>query len=484
MDLKQLRKTLLLLAVAYALCICLFYFVSDDRLNYKETVTSPLIAEEAIGEILSTSDILQPFAAEGDELCSVRILLSTFNRPNDCLLRVTILDEAGQCVVENEIPTETLADNEFFELIYPQPIPLEKGGQYALELSSPDGSVGNAVTAWRGEYTAVAHAQLKKQLSASECLQINHVRSEGMLVFSQSFRTNLTVGRYYWPVCLGLGALMLIAAVLLYREAAKNKSCFVLRIFAAFYRYKFLIKQLVSRDFKAKYKRSVMGALWSFLNPLLTMIVQYIVFSTIFKSDIPNFPLYLLVGIICFNFFNEATMMALQSIVGNANLITKVYVPKYIYPLSRILSSTVNLLLSIIPIFGVMLITRAPFSAALLMLPYGLLCLVAMSLGVGLLLATFMVFFRDTQFLWGVISLLWMYLTPVFYPENIIPAKYLTLYHCNPLYQIIQFLRCIIINGTSPSPDVYLACLMSALIPLAIGAGIFKKYQDRFIFAL
>lgn len=484
MDLNQLRRALIVLVACGFFFLCLFYFVVGDQMFFSETVSTPLLAGEPIGELLDSSVIEQHFVAEGDELRSLRILLSTYDRTNDCEIKLEILDENAGSLYEMEIPAETVSDNAYHEIVFQEPVSTRKGEEYILRLSSPDGIPGNAVTAWRGEYMSVAHAQVKKQLTKGEQLLVDHTPVDGMLVFSVTSRTNLALGKYFVPVSAGLTLLMAAAALMLYRAARKGKSCFPLRIVAAFYRYKYLIKQLVSRDFKAKYKRSVMGALWSFLNPLLTMAVQYVVFSTIFKSDIPNFPLYLLTGIVSFNFFNEASMMALQSIVGNANLITKVYMPKYIYPLSRILSSAINLLLAMLPIFGVMIITRAPFSPALLMLPYGLICLMLFSLGVGLLLATGMVFFRDTQFLWGVVSLLWMYLTPIFYPETIIASNLLPVYRCNPLYQIIQFLRCIIINGVSPSPQAYLACLASALIPLALGATVFHKYQDRFIFAL
>lgn len=122
-------------------------------------------------------------------------------------------------------------------------------------------------------------------------------------------------------------------------------------------KYKFLIKQLVKRDFKVRYKRSVLGVFWSFLNPLLMMIVQYVVFSQLFKSDIENYPVYLLSGTVIFNFFNEGVGQSLTSIVGNAPLITKVYLPKYIYPVTRVFSSGINLLMSLIPLIIAALIT-------------------------------------------------------------------------------------------------------------------------------
>ena len=264
----------------------------------------------------------------------------------------------------------------------------------------------------------------------------------------------------------------------------KMRNNIVTRLIDAFRRYNFLLRQLISRDFKGKYKRSVLGVLWSFLNPLLTMTVQYIVFSTLFRGDIQNYPLYLLSGIVCFNFFNEATSMALVSIAGNASLITKVYVPKYIYPLSRILSSTINLLMSLIPLLMVMLLTQTPVRPAVVLLPFGLVCLVGFCLGVGLVLSTMMVFFRDTQFLWGVINLLWMYATPVFYPESIIPAEFMIIYKCNPLYHIIRFIRIVLIQGISPEPKAYALCLLASFVPLLVGVLVFMKNQDKFVLNL
>lgn len=264
----------------------------------------------------------------------------------------------------------------------------------------------------------------------------------------------------------------------------KKRNNIVTRMIDAFRRYGYLIRQLVSRDFKSKYKRSVLGVLWSFLNPLLTMMVQYIVFSTLFRGDIPNYPLYLLSGIVCFNFFGEASNMSLQSIIGNASLITKVYVPKYIYPLSRVLSSTINLLMSLIPLLLVMLLTRTPVRPSILLLPVGLICLVGFCLGIGFILSTMMVFFRDTQFLWGVVSMLWLYATPIFYPESIIPEKFMLIYKCNPLYHIIRFIRIVLIQGVSPEPKAYVLCLIASFVPLMVGALVFKKNQDKFVLNL
>ena len=136
---------------------------------------------------------------------------------------------------------------------------------------------------------------------------------------------------------------------------------------------------------------------WSFLNPLLTMLVQYFIFSTLFKSDIPNYAAYLLTGIVCFNFFAEACNMSLFSILGNASLITKVYVPKYIYPVTRVMSSVVNLAISLIPLILVCLLTGVQFEKSALLSFYFLACLIIFSLGMSMLLSTAMVFFRDRK---------------------------------------------------------------------------------------
>ena len=263
-----------------------------------------------------------------------------------------------------------------------------------------------------------------------------------------------------------------------------GKRSYVINSVIAVQKYRFLIRQLVSRDFKTKYKRSVLGMFWSFLNPLLTMTVQYFVFSTIFKSDIPNYAVYLLVGIVTFNFFSEACGMSLTSIIGNSGLITKVYVPKYIYPLTRVMSSVVNLVISLIPLLLVSLVTGLQMHRAVILALYFLLCVVIFSLGLGLLLSSAMVFFRDAQFLWNVLNMIWMYATPIFYPESILPEKFRIILKLNPLYHFLKNTRLCILDGISPEPAVYIQCLLMALGALLVGALVFRRTQDRFVLYL
>ena len=253
---------------------------------------------------------------------------------------------------------------------------------------------------------------------------------------------------------------------------------------SSIFRYGFLLEQLVKRNFNTKYRQSVLGVLWSFLNPLLTMAVQYVVFSTLFQSDISHFPVYLLSGIILFNFFNECVTLGMDSIVLNGPLITKVAMPKMIYPLSRSLSSLINLVISFLPLALVMLLSGTPLTPALLLVPLAAALTFLFALGMSLILCTLNVFFRDTRFLWSVVSLLWTYATPIFYPITIIPAAWQPVFRLNPMFQLIDLMRTIVIGGACPTWGQLGVCLACAVIPLALGVCIFRRNEDKFVFHL
>ncbi len=250
------------------------------------------------------------------------------------------------------------------------------------------------------------------------------------------------------------------------------------------FRYTFLLEQLVKRNFNTKYRQSVLGVLWSFLNPLMTMAVQYLVFSQLFRSDISHFPVYLLTGIILFSFFNECVTLGMDSIVLNGPLITKVAMPKLIYPLSRSISSFISLVISLVPLLGAMLLSGTPLTPALLLIPAAIVLLFLFSLGMSLILCTLNVFFRDTRFLWSVVSLLWTYATPIFYPISIIPAAWQPIFRLNPMFQFIDFLRTVILRGAWPSWGQWGACLLCAALPLALGLLVFRRNEHKFVFHL
>ena len=250
------------------------------------------------------------------------------------------------------------------------------------------------------------------------------------------------------------------------------------------FRYSFLLEQLVKRNFNTKYRQSVLGVLWSFLNPLMTMAVQYLVFSQLFRSDITHFPVYLLTGIILFSFFNECVTLGMDSIVLNGPLITKVAMPKLIYPLSRSISSFISLVISLVPLLGAMLLSGTPLTPALLLVPAAIVLLFLFSLGMSLILCTLNVFFRDTRFLWSVVSLLWTYATPIFYPISIIPPAWQPIFRLNPMFQFIDFLRTVILRGAWPSWGQWGACLLCAALPLALGLLVFRRNEHKFVFHL
>lgn len=246
-------------------------------------------------------------------------------------------------------------------------------------------------------------------------------------------------------------------------------------------RYEFLLRQLVARDFKTKYKRSVLGMLWSLLNPLLTMTVQYIVFSRLFRFEIRNYPVYLLSGIVFFNYMSDATSQGLMSIVSNASLINKVYVPKYIYPFSRVLSCGVNFLLSLVALYIMIIYTGMRITVNHIFVIYGVACTFIFTLGATFFLSALMVFFRDVQFLYGVFLQMWIYLTPLFYPESILPEWVMRIVEFNPMYHFIRFVRIIILNGTLPEFKAWVFCAVFAVLPFIAGYWVFRKLQGRFI---
>lgn len=480
MDKKQMKVSPLLIKgiVYYCLFSILFYLIAYDQLNQKQVFSTMPSPSFVVGEITTDTHIEQALSVESGVLNSISFIFGTYGRNNEGTLNINIyVDETK--AFEDTISTVSLKDNEKYTIALVDPIVINGQERISLEITSNDSIPGNAVTIWCGNSVEAGRAssRLDNILNTS----INDNVLNGQICYQTEVVQKLMFGKFYWPFIMMVGVITFGYYYHSIQRFYQGKSNVAIKLVNAFRRYRFLAEQLIERDFKTKYKRSVLGVLWSFLNPLLIMLVQYMVFSTLFKSDIDNFPLYLLTGIICFNFFNEATNMALTSIVGNASLITKVYVPKYIYPISRVISSAINLLISMIPIFVVMMITKTPLRPALLLLPIGLVFLVSFSLGIGFILSSIMVFFRDTQFLWGVLSLLWMYITPIFYPETIIPQKFIFFYRLNPLYHIINFIRSILISGVSPEPKAYLICFVLALLSLSTGAYIFKRTQDKFI---
>ena len=248
-----------------------------------------------------------------------------------------------------------------------------------------------------------------------------------------------------------------------------------------FKKFRPLLNELIARDIKIKYRKSVLGVLWTLLNPLFMMIVLSVVFSNLFKFDIENFPLYLLSGQIIFNFFNDTTTTSMGAIIGNASLIKKIYVPKYLFVLSRVFSSTINLLASFTAMVCVMLAMRVDLHYTVLLVPIPLLFIVMFSLGVGLLLSALTVKFRDIMHLYSVFVTALMYLTPVIYPMSILPMWLKPIVTLNPITNILEMFRAVMLYNSFPSIKSMFIAIVECIIVLAIGLYVFYKKQDEFI---
>ena len=253
---------------------------------------------------------------------------------------------------------------------------------------------------------------------------------------------------------------------------------------ANFKKFRPLLKELVARDIKIKYRRSVLGVLWTLLNPLLMMAVLALVFSNLFKFDIENYPVYILSGQVIYNFFSESTTSAMSAIIENASLLKKVYIPKYMFVFSRVLSSIINVLASHCALLIVMLVTGIEIHWTMVLFFIPMLLLAVFCLGVGLILAAASVKFRDIMHLYGVFTTAFMYLTPVIYALSLLPHWLYIIVRINPITNYLMMYRDLMINGVMMNPVHLVTGIAEAFIVLVIGLAFFAKKQDTFILDL
>jgi ABC-2 type transport system permease protein len=247
-------------------------------------------------------------------------------------------------------------------------------------------------------------------------------------------------------------------------------------------RYKDLLRNLVARDIKVRYKRSFIGFFWVMLHPLLMMIVLSMVFSELFKIETKNYSVYVLSGFILWNFFAQSTSCALTSFTGNLSLINKIHLPKSVFPLAVILSGLIHFVFSLVPLFAIFLISGTPMTSQIYMLPILILMVMLFSLGVSLIVSTLTVFFHDTRYIYDVLLMAFMYATPIFYPESIIPGKYALILHLNPLFYFMHLFRMILYIG---GPDLYLSlgyCFLFSVGTLIFGWAVYSRYKERIIY--
>jgi len=266
---------------------------------------------------------------------------------------------------------------------------------------------------------------------------------------------------------------------------------FLKNIYYNFKHYQFLLYELIKRDFKVKYKRSVLGVMWSILYPLLMMSVMALVFSNIFRFQMEgvNFLVYLMTGLVVFQFFSEATSGSLTAIIGNFSLINKVYIPKYIFPLAKCLFATLNFALTLIPLFLIILVTgsyetgtNCYLNVYYLLLPFIMFCLLMFVIGVSYFLSTMTVFLRDVLYIWGIVLTIFQYFTPIFYPIGMLPDWLGNIIRFNPLYVYISSMREIFLFSRPPTNMTLLLGFLFGLTTMIIGMYIFRKKQDKFVY--
>ena len=247
-------------------------------------------------------------------------------------------------------------------------------------------------------------------------------------------------------------------------------------------RYQFLFEELVKRDFKKKYKRTVLGMFWSVLSPLLMLLVMRMVFTRFFGNTTPHYTIYLFAGTLTFSFFSESTGQGMTSLMSNAAIFSKVNVPKYLFLFSKNVQTLINYGLTLVVFFVFCLFDGIAFTWKFLLLLYPVAMLVLFNIGLGLILSALFVFFRDVQYLWTVCTQMLMYVSAIFYTVDRFEPAAQRLFLLNPLYLIISYFRQIVINGIVPSAAYHLLIAFDALVAVGIGCWMYKKYNHRFLY--
>lgn len=246
--------------------------------------------------------------------------------------------------------------------------------------------------------------------------------------------------------------------------------------------YRFLFEELVKRDFTKKYKRTVLGMLWSILGPLMTLAVMALVFTKFFGNNIPHYVIYLFCGNLVYSFFREATSSGMTALLDNAEIFSKVNVPKYMFLLSKNVSTLINFGLNVIVLFVFVIINGLSISWKYILLLYPIGCLVVFNLGVGLILSALYLMFRDIKYLYDVFTLMLMYVSAIFYSIDAYSLHTQYLFYLNPIYVYIRYFRKIIIEDSIPKFTFHLLALAYALIVLGIGIVIYKRKNYKFLY--
>ena len=246
--------------------------------------------------------------------------------------------------------------------------------------------------------------------------------------------------------------------------------------------YKFLFEELVKRDFAKKYKRTILGMAWSIISPLVNLLIMWLVFGKFFGNNVNHYVIYLFAGQLVFSYFSDATHLGMTSLVGNAGIFTKVNVPKYMFLFSQNVSSLINFGLTLLIFFVFVTFDGIPFTWKFVLLLFPILCLIVFNLGMGLILSALFVFFRDMQYLWGIMTQLIMWLSATFYTIDQYSEQVRRLFLLNPIYLYIRYFRKIVIDSQIPTLGFHLLAAGYALIAFGVGSFMYKKYNHEFLY--
>lgn len=246
--------------------------------------------------------------------------------------------------------------------------------------------------------------------------------------------------------------------------------------------HSFLFHELVKRDFTKKYKRTILGMGWSIISPLMNLLIMWLVFSKLFGNNVNHYAIYLFAGQLVFSYFTDATNLGMSSLVSNAAIFSKVNVPKYLFLFSQNVSSLINFGLTLLIFFAFVAIDGIPFTTNFLLLIYPICCLILFNIGLGLVLSALFVFFRDMQYLWGIMTQLLMWMSAIFYTIDSYSYRVQCLFLLNPVYLYIRYFRKIVIDGTVPSLPFHLLAAAYAMIAFGAGAYMYKRFNHEFLY--
>lgn len=247
-------------------------------------------------------------------------------------------------------------------------------------------------------------------------------------------------------------------------------------------KYRFLFEELVKRDFKAKYKRTILGIVWSVLSPIFMLSVMAIIFGNFFGRNIEHYVIYLFSGQIIFNYFIESTNEGMQALASNSSIFTKINVPKYLFLVSKNVSALINFGIILLIYFVFVALQSINFTWQFLFLIYPILCLIVMNLGIGLILSALYIFFKDVQYIYRLFTQVLMYGSAIFYNIDIMPQHLQIIFYCNPIFVCIKYFRSIVLYNIVP--DLYLHLLLAfyAIMLFCIGCWVYRKYNYQFLY--